>query len=235
MGSLLLLGAGKVGGSSPPVPIGTPVNQGVAGIGTAVSSVNLTTLASIAVGDLLVIAVMRQSSGVLSASDALGGASPNVYTTQAEISHANSTNRLYFIRCKVTEPIPAGTTITISNTVTTRFAVAACSVSGIAASPFDQQTAGNAATDAAPTSLATGTLAQASEILIGAVAVNSGYNDTFTQPSGWTALTKGGVSGENGVHWGYKIVSATTAETYGPGALSASRTWLAGVTAYKGA
>lgn len=211
--------------------LGTPVNQGIAGIGTTVTSINLTTLADMAAGDLFVIAVMRASSGVLSASDSLG----NTYTTQSEFTDTESTNRLYFIRCKVTTPIPAGSTIVIANSVSTRFAVAAASVSGTDASPFDQQTAGNAGADTAPTSLATGALAQADEILFGAVAVNSGYGDTFTQPSGWTALTKGGTAGENGVHWGYKIVAATTAQTYGPGALSTSRTWLAGVTAYKAA
>jgi hypothetical protein len=97
-------------------------------------------------------------------------------------------------------------------------------VSGLlTASMLDKSPAGGSGTSTAWSSGSSGTLSQANEIVIGTAC---GFN--MVSPAGWTMVSGGGT----GRRTGYKIVSATTAQTFN-GTMS-NADWTALITSFKG-
>ena len=114
--------------------------------------------------------------------------------------------------------------------------VEVCYVAGVrSTSPRDQ--GGGVGTEANPStspSITTATLGHANSIIFTDLTVSAGASDGFTQDAnGWTART----SASGGTHilrGAYKIVAATTAETYAP-TLAVSRFWTLNQEVFKGA
>jgi hypothetical protein len=87
--------------------------------------------------------------------------------------------------------------------------------SGILTSAAVDKTNGGGATTTSWSSGATGTLTQASEVVLGAVFCFTGSTLTITPPgSPWTNLGQQGASSGGGLQAGYQIVTATTSLTY---------------------
>jgi hypothetical protein len=109
--------------------------------------------------------------------------------------------------------------------------------SGMAASPLDVNAIVNTGTSASASSGSTGTLAQASELVVACAATNSGTDTTFSEPSGFTNTDKvTAVATFNGFlgSMDYDIVSVTTAlnPTW---TLGQSLAWAAGACSFKAA
>lgn len=134
----------------------------------------------------------------------------------------------------------AGARIVIANTVSS--AAAIIKISGLTSSPFDKSSAGTGpgGSGTPPTSGATAPLSQADEICIGAIGTEGPDGDAAdTWLNSFSAGQRLGTTGGGGtsnitVYEGYKIVSATTAQTAAttPGVF---RDWAACIATYKAA
>lgn len=194
--------------------IGTPVQLGT-GSGNGGSHV-ITTVANCPAGNLIVISTcLSLTSSIASIVDSAG----NTYTI---LDSVTGNPGLFVSYCANCLNLPSGGTITLTTSSggTAQRSTAMC-VSGIAtSSPVDTSNhtaTGSAATSA--TSVSTGTLAQASELVVGVstfVTAISGY----TPGGSFTAI--GGVSTSSGVQNAYQIVSAATAVAYAPSWTTAS-------------
>lgn len=210
----------------------TATHLGAAGVGTTQPSWPITTVADLPAGMAAFIVAYVGSTGTVTATDTAG----NTWVALSALTDTETTNRIVVLYCEETLFMASGGTITVASTTTTRFALSAAYFDGLdTSSLFDAQvSAGNGFTSTtSTTSLATPTPSQAASLVIGTTGLNSGFGDTFTQPSGYTALTKGGTTGENGIFWGWKELTGAAAETYGPGTTNNARTGLAGAHIFK--
>ena len=113
----------------------------------------------------------------------------------------------------------------------------AIEVSGLATSAFDAHSV-NDATSTTPTTGATGTLAQGSELLIAIVGANSSLTGATVPPTGgpgtFTSLNE--ITGYFGFYqMAYQIqTTGTTAVNVSWGTISSSNFWVASVATYKG-
>jgi hypothetical protein len=93
----------------------------------------------------------------------------------------------------------------------------------LTASPLDKAPAGGGGTSTSWSSASTGTLSQPNELVVGTAC---GFS--MANPSGWTMVSGGGTARRTG----YKIVSATTAQTFN-GTMSLAD-WSALIASFKG-
>ena len=168
------------------------------------------------------------AGGVTSFTDSVNGA----YTAETQVQNGNSDTIRAFHFANAAH-LPTGSTATeTSGIVVSQYAALVAITGAVTSSPLDKQGAGTTGTGTAP-SIATGTLSQAAEIVIGYVFIANGDVDAFTEASGWT--TGGSISLSGGlsiVRWAYKVVSSTASVTYNP-TLGTSRNYLANVMSYK--
>lgn len=209
--------------------IGTPTYLGGASDATnTVTTITITTGASAPAGNLIVVAVLGQVG--IATSPTVTDSALNTYTLTAAKTWSGS-NKLYIAYCENPVLLSSGGTIVVAWTGVARVAAAAASVSGLAtASAIDISGAGTTGTGTSD-SIATGTLAQASEIIFGITGLantSAGY-----APTGVTNILTAPTQGNNSTMlWAYEIVSATTGVTYAP-AWTTSRTFGSNVYSFK--
>lgn len=209
--------------------IGTPVQVGT---GASNATANTSTAAvsnASAAGDLLVVIVGTSTSTttITSVTDTAG----NTYTAANNIAGTGNLRMFYCANAAA---------LTTSDVITAHYGatggtklITAISVPGVATTtPLDVNGAGTTATGTTP-SIATGTLAQAAEIVIGACWPNAGASDGYTESSGFTANSTPTL-GTNIMRSAYEVVAATTTQTYAP-VLGTSRLYKANVWTFKDA
>lgn len=122
--------------------------------------------------------------------------------------------------------------IKITPSVSASLGVSALLGTGLAtSSPLDVTGAGATGTGTTA-SVATGTLGQAAELVVGAAAT-TGSNSAYASNSPFTDLTAAAIAGDQ-MRWGFDIVAATTTVTYAP-TWTTSRAFGANVWSFKGA
>lgn len=192
--------------------IGIPSTIFVGSYTASVSPITCTTSADAPAGTLVVISLAPFGAGsqlVTGVTDSAGG---NSYA-QASISTTVDNYPLQLWYSILTNDLPLGGTITATGTWSGS-GLAIPGVIGIsgAGAGLDQHPTGTSSTGASSTSIATGTLASNSEIVI-ASAVTLGAFGTWTEGAGFTSIA--------GLHFGvgsfaYQIVSATAPVTWAP-------------------
>lgn len=197
-------------------------SSGTAGPG--VSSLTMTTTAAIPLGATVVIAISYSRSSTISVTSVSDGT--NNYALAAASGWSSGTFVALDFWYKVNaNAVSSGATITATLSTSTSNDpggyMAAALVLNLSSAPFDKSNFtqyGGPTT--APSSGATATLAQANEVCFGAA---TGYTSpptstTRTESSGWTNLVSinNGGSTRDWIIFGYKIVSATTAQNYQP-------------------
>ncbi len=205
-------------GSAP--SLSAPTLVGSTTLATApTASFTITTSAAVAAGSLLVIYVAWGSTATPSVSTISDGT--NSYATAASLKVTSGTNvqsEIWYVANAAA--VASGATITITMTGAgsggSEGTIAYCyQVANAAlASPFD--IAASSVTNTTTPSVATGTLAQVSEIVFGASYNNNGSGVTYTEASGFTNLTSRTGSVGQCFGLGYKITAATTTVTYAP-------------------
>lgn len=230
MGAALIAAALSAGGGAPAV-IAAPVNIVAEYRSVASSSEAYTTTGAVPPNSLIRVSTLGLSSvGATAVSDPVNG----TYTAGNTVS-ASFQRRTHWVFCAA--GLAAGSTITVTwNSAGSSIKMVRVDyVTGIrSASPRDQ--GGGAGTEANPSttpSITTAVLGHANSIVFMDLTVSAGASDGFTQDAnGWAALTS--VSGGTHILRGaYKIVAATTAETYAP-VLAVSRFWTLNQEVFKG-
>lgn len=189
--------------------------QSASNTGTTGTSVTATFGAGTTAGNCVVACVgtggasLRTVSGVT-----LGGAAGNF-----AVAKAQSNSSTVVVDCEIwTDQNCAGgqTAVKASYSgVPSASAVWAEEWAGISASSAVDKTNSAGASSTSWSSGASGTLSQASEVVLGAVYCATNAAVTITGPgSPWTNLAQAGGSGGLGLLAGYQIVSATTTQTY---------------------
>lgn len=207
--------------------IGTPVEIATIANGApAGTTFNATTTVDAPSGSLIVVVVDCGNN----VSFAITDGNSNTYTAGTKINNTGHIQPFWAIN---NADLPIGSTITLTTGGGPgAIALAAFSTTGIASpTPIDTQAAGATGTGTTP-SIATGTLAQASELVLGFIDISSGHGDTFTESSGFTGFTDISASTRD-LRVAYQIVAATTTVTYAP-TLGTSRNYAANVLSFAG-
>lgn len=208
--------------------IGTPVEIATIANGApAGTTFNATTTVDAPSGSLIVVVVDCGNN----VSFAITDGNSNTYTAGTKINNTGHIQPFWAIN---NADLPIGSTITLTTGGGPgAVALAAFSTTGIASpTPIDTQAAGATGTGTTP-SIATGTLAQASELVLGFIDISSGHGDTFTESSGFTGFTDISASTRD-LRVAYQIVAATTTVTYAP-TLGTSRNYAGNVLSFAGA
>lgn len=209
--------------------IGTPTNLANGSCfatGTPCSGTSLAiTVASQPANTFIVVQVAIKGAGVTATT--LTDSGGNTYTRLNIISSTNLSQAFFY----TSTTVATGTTLTANFSGTPALALAPVySVSGIACSPLDINGAGTTSTGTSP-SIATGTLAQASEIIWGGTIFLSAAG-TYTESASFTNRqnnTNFSVAGEG---LGSDTTAATTTVTYAPAITSSE--YVANVASFKG-
>jgi hypothetical protein len=214
------------------VAIGTPVSLGSVGH-AAEATLVLTTGADAPVGSLIFVAGVQQvTSGTVVSS--CTDQKSNSYSALGSANNASGASTGAAYANNTASDLPSGDTISATfGTSAATVAMAALAVSGIAtSSPLDINNV-NATGNSSSPSAATGTLAQASEIIFAILGWStSGGTITEDTTHGWTSLVT--FQGNTmTLHIAYQIVSATTSVTYAP-TISATREWTVQLFSFKG-
>lgn len=221
---------------------GAPVflGENQTGIGS-VAGVTITTVAAIAVGDLVLVAAYMPDDGnaarptVLSVTDSGG----NTYAVSVTKRHSTSGDRyLIMAACLgASNAVAIGGTITVtmtSNTASFKHAIA-CKSSGVAASLVDK-TATSEGAGTPWSSGSTGTLADGNEIAFGFATGRGNFSSgtpANTPNTGWTEVANTYQSNIEYVLQ-YKILSGDTSAQNPGGAWDSAYTWwLAAVATYR--
>lgn len=193
--------------------IGTPVNQGgYASFNTGSTTQTITTLADIAAGQLMI-----QGSYTNTFNNFISSISDPAGSTWAATSNSNHSGvapvrEIWWARAA--GALTKGSTITITMaTSTNRQGGRMISVPNMAVSPVDAVPTSNNSTATGATSIASGTLAQTNELLIGWVGAGADPG-TFTPGGSWT-LVSSNTSGSF-VYLAYQIVSSTSSVAWAP-------------------
>lgn len=201
-------------GGAPP---SAPTLVGSTVLGTApTSSFNITTSAAVAAGNLLVIYIAWGTNGTPSVASISDGT--NSYSLANKIAIANVQSEIWY--CANAAAVGSGATLTITMSVagsggnegTVAYAYQVANAALV--SPFD--VGGTSGTNSTTPSAATGTLAQANEIVFGGSYNNNQSTPVYTEASGFTNLASRTGSVGQSFGFGYRIVSATTSVTYAP-------------------
>jgi hypothetical protein len=182
------------------------------------------------------VAVFIANSAIAATVSSVVDTRGNTYTASANSPATGSNRRTWIYVCAATgtNGLRAGDTITVTFASGAAYAVRAVNLHAVKTSgAADKATAGASATSTAPSSGSTGTLAQADELELGLIATDGVTADTFTIGGGFT--TAGSVfntaTANIGLYPAYKIVTATTGDTYS--ATITSRAWVASVATYR--
>lgn len=189
--------------------------------------------ATSASGNLIVCIITTEVGSladvVSSATDTAG----NTYavTTKAQAGGGDiNTMMIYKVNAAA---LSAGNTITATFSAAQSFRTMSCtSTSGVATASANDFFGTSAGTGTAP-SIATGTLAQAAEIIFAGCGVFTGGSDAYTQSAGFTAIDDQ-VAAASGAHSARDIVASTTGPTFGP-TLGTSREFACLAQSFKGA
>ena len=198
--------------AAPPPVIGVPQSLGTGGAAPSCPSGTLTTTANILSGDLVIVSVGEANNSAIVSTISDG---TNSYTRAVTTLHGVARGEIWYKANAAA--VASGATITVTMSATaTSCNIQAARVSGIIpSSPLDAAPAGNNTATTTPT-VASGTLAQANEILFGALW--DALGTTATESSGFTTITLQNATGVEGTTMllSYKIVAATTTVTYAP-------------------
>lgn len=198
--------------------IGTPVSiGGAASTNANVSSIAITTTANIQAGDLIVVVV---SYGSATGPRTVSSVSDGTNSYSNAVALTNTANQ--FAQSEIwykanASAVSSGATLTITLSAATSgsagYNAQAFRISGASAgSPLDK--ALSSTTNSTTPSIASGTLASATEILIG-MSFSYYTANTYSESSGFTnAYNTSQLDISMGI--GYKIVAATTGVTYQP-------------------
>jgi hypothetical protein len=188
----------------------------------------------VAVGNTIIVmfAMNPATSGTVSVIDSRG----NGYTSNADSGTGGTTRTLIF-SASVNTALKTNDTITVTCPSVTYKAVSIYSVSGLASASVVDKTHTGTGSSTSPSSGATSTTTQASELLIGAIGGAYHASTTFTAGTGFTALTSaladsGSSSSSVTIQPEYELVSATGAYS-ATGTLSTSRGWSAAIVTFK--
>jgi hypothetical protein len=217
--------------------LGTPTSIGVNSFSGTVSgsSITMTTSAAITAGNLVVLIIALGSTSAPSVSSISDGT--NSYTK----AWGTTTGTNVTLECWYKENasgVGSGATVTATLSgamsgasegwVLHGFQVAGAKTSA----SLDVAPAPSTSNSTTP-SVATGTLAQANEIVFAASYNNNG-NVGYTESSGFTNLYSGGGAIGKSVGIGYKITSVTTTSTYQPTwASTAAINMITGLASFK--
>ena len=204
--------------------------QDASGEITSGTSLTVTLGAGTTAGNCLVDAVgaSQATTNPTVSGVTLGGSSTNAVDAKSVNNNADTDAEIWIIW-----DIAGGQT-----SVVTSFTAGSGSIQGNAATVMEwsgvqntsnpvDKTAGNTGASASPSSGATTTLSQASELAIGVVSQSGGSGDTITGPSSpWTNLAQENASTGVGIMAGYQVVSSTAAVTYSV-TLASSAAWAA--------
>jgi hypothetical protein len=146
----------------------------------------------------------------------------NSYQTAVSKSHNTTSISSHFTHAlNIANALVSGDTITVTfNASSTGRGMNVCYCSGVAASSAQDQTASTQGSSAAPTAT-TAVTTQANEVVFGTVSANPAAG--VTEDSAYTLLTDAG-PGSIRVHFAYRTLSSTGAQTYAP-TLSSSTDW----------
>lgn len=210
------------GGGAGTIPIGTPVSIG-SNEQSTISSLTMTTSGAIPAGSLALVFIEINKSTAISVSSVSDGT--NSYTLARTSTWDVNTFVTYEIWYKANaSAVGSGATITatLSATAGNTNLIAAAYVTGVlTSSPLDKVNSGTTGCSGlSPNSGSTGTLTIANEIVFGGTG---GYVSPVTaavisvESSGFTQLHNVvGSSTRFLNHTAYRIVNATTAQTYNP-------------------
>lgn len=206
---------------STPVEIATISNGLPSG-----TTFNATTTVDAPAGALIVVVVDCTNN----VSFAITDGNSNTYTAGTKVFNIGNVQPFWAIN---NADSPVGSTITLTTGPSPgAVALAALSVGGIIAStPLDTQAAGTTGTGTTP-SIATGPLAQATELIVGFADINNGHSDAFTESTGFTGFADI-FPASRCLRLAYRIVASTTTVTYAP-ILGTSRNYVANVISFKG-
>ena len=208
---------------------------------TTGTSLQVTTNAAAQAGDTIIVTFATDiSANIATVTDS---ASPsNNYTEVNDSYNSGHVRTTTFVALNV-NALPVGGTITISHdSLTARAAVVSDFRGILPTSAIDQATTATG-TNSTPSSGATGTTSQASELLIGSVGIEGGNYD---QIGSWeNSFTSGPRLGTNAgttttdatditANHAWKIVNATGAYTATRGGIT-SRSWAASIVTLKAA
>lgn len=199
--------------------IGTPVNLGTTS-GSAGTTLILTTIATAAVGDLIVVATNTVSTATSACVDSAG----NTYTAET-----NTLNNTKVWRTIVTTQLPSGGTITVTKGNAIGCTMAAVDVTGIAAVPLDVV---HSSSGSSSTPSDSQTTLNDNDIIFGVVGT-AGTVTKSIEGTGFTGLTDVLLTNAN-LFWGYRIESATGTFNYNP-TLSGATSWADLTESYKAA
>jgi hypothetical protein len=220
--------------AAPPAGIGTPTSLGSISNATGNNTRQLSGL-TVPAGALIVVLVVDHGGAAgAGTAVAISDTAGNTYSASTEFVDSSGGLPTMIRYCANASALSSGTITAVFGTAdATGKTVHAAYVTGIAtASPVDIQVVANAGATASP-SVATGTLAQASEVIFGAVIMAGGSADTFTEDTPeFTNLSR--TQTVDLVNLAAKVVSATTDLTYNP-TNSNSRHQAAKVISFKGA
>jgi hypothetical protein len=234
-----LIAGGRAALDAPAVSvIGTPVPLGSAVNLSFSTTMTITTTAAIPAGSLAFVATSFNKSGSTIAVSSVSDGT-NSYSL-AKSAGWDATNadaaELWYKENAAAVGSGATITITYSTTASSGAISAAGYCTGILASgSLDSTNSAQYAPSTAFSSGATATLAQAKELIIGALGFYNA-NATVTEGSGFTLLVdlNQGSGAFLHVHLAYQIVNATTAINYQP-TLSAANFGHSIIASFKGA
>ena len=186
---------------------------------------------TIATGSFCVLGVTTSVDGkvVSSVSDGAG----NTWSVDVAFNGIAANENISIISCQVTTQMTPGTTITVNYAVSTNNQAHLWleEFTGIATSSAFDQTAAASGSSTSPSTGASGTLAQADELVVAWTRNASAV--VFTKGATYTDMPTASL-GSNRSNGEYKIVAATTAVT-ADGSLASSDAWTIALATYKGA
>jgi len=204
------------------VAIGTPVSIGT-GTASSGTTLTMTTTGAIPSGSLALVSVSVIRSASVSVSSVSDGT--NSYSLARSSTWDSNTfvvNEIWYKENAAAVSSSATITVTVSGAMNSGDSqVAAAYVTGIiTASSLDKVNSASSGVTSTttPASGSTGTLAQSNEIVFGVIG---GYTSpvaapVITESSGFTLLSNQTSTTRYFLHWGYRVVAATTAQNYQP-------------------
>lgn len=215
--------------------IGTPVQLGGNALPAPNTTVVITTAAAAPAGSLIVVFTENGNTAIQTGTVTDTAGNTYIAGTAYLADPGGAATSIQPFYCQGCADLPSGSSITVSwaggNASIYAQAVA---VPGIAASSaLDVQGASTNAVGTTP-SIATGGLAQSSEIVFGFIGVIGGVSDSFTEAAGFTSNTPVTLASHGALRSGYQIVNSTGSVTYAP-TLGTSRGYIANVLSFKGA
>lgn len=219
--------------------IGTPVEVG-SGQWTAGATIAITLTANVPAGATLVLFSNVLGAGSVNTPvSAVADAASNPWAVGLNKGQSSGPEDTDIWFGRMNTGLSSGGTVTVTYSGTLGNGIASLAyITGLdTTAPLDK-TVGAVGSSTAPSSGATATLSQASEIAVGVVGrYNAASTVTLTGIGSFTAMTKKTLSSgttRNTIWPAYQIVSATTALTYS-GTLSTTGVWEAILVTFKAA